>query len=311
MSWVTPLPSIFNSIRKTCKGVKDVYILFKKAANSQIKISMLAQTEKKYSHLKEFIKGLNSVVVAFSAGVDSTLLLKVSHDVLGDKAIAITAMSPTYPEDEVIQAKQLAKQIGARLLLLKTNEFEKEEFLANTPQRCFFCKTELFSLLKKEASNLGFEHILYGANADDINDFRPGMQAAKQAHAIAPLLEVGLTKAEIRDISKNLGLPTWNKPSYACLASRIPYGIRITTDTLKKIESGEKLLRELGFMQCRLRYHGDIARIEVLVEDLPIILKPGVRTKIIEELKHQGFKYITIDIEGYRTGSMNPQNNQV
>ncbi|MGB9734913.1 MAG: ATP-dependent sacrificial sulfur transferase LarE [bacterium] len=266
---------------------------------------MLEQTEAKYLKLKEFLRRLESAVIAFSAGVDSTLLLKVAHDELGDNVVAVTAVSPTYPSDELEQAKHLSNKIGARLILINTREFEKEEFFANTPQRCFFCKTELFSLLKEESLKLGFKHILYGANADDTNDFRPGMKAAQQAHAIAPLLEVGLTKSEIREISKYLGLETWNKPSYACLASRIPYGTRITPDILKKIEIGEKLLHELGFVQSRIRYHGDIARIEVLQEELPLIIKSEIRTRIIKQLKEQGFKYITVDIEGYRTGSMN------
>lgn len=266
---------------------------------------MLEQTEIKYSKLKEFIKHLDSAVIAFSAGVDSTLLLKVAYDELGENVVAVTAVSPTYPSDELKQAKRISKKIGARLIFVKTNEFENEQFLSNTPQRCFFCKSELFSILRKEALKLGFQHILYGANADDINDFRPGMKAAKQANAIAPLLEVGLTKSEIREISKHIGLETWNKPSYACLASRIPYGTRIELDILKKIEAGEKVLQELGFKQSRLRYHGDIARIEILPQYFPIIIKDEVRMKLINLFKQQGFKYVTIDIEGYRSGSMN------
>ena len=193
---------------------------------------MLTRVKTKYARLKQLIKQLGSVVIAFSAGVDSTLLLKVAHDVLGDKAVAITAVSPTYPANELEEAKQLASQIGARFMLVKTNEFKDENFLSNTPDRCFFCKTELFSLLKHKADKLHIKHVAYGANADDLKDFRPGMKAARQAHAIAPLLEANLTKDEIREISRELGLKTWNKPSYACLASRIPYGTSILAVSL-------------------------------------------------------------------------------
>lgn len=257
-------------------------------------------------HLKEQLKQLHSVAVAFSAGVDSTFLLKVAHDVLGDNAIAMTAVSPTYPAEELEEAKQLAGDIGAKLMLVETNEFNDENFLSNTPDRCFFCKTELFQLLKEKSQTLTIKHIIYGANADDLHDFRPGMKAAKQAQAVAPLLEAGLTKDEIREISRGLGLKTWNKPSYACLASRIPFGTRITSEALNRIEAGEKILRSSGFKQYRLRYHNDIARIEVLLEDFHLLLNQDIRARIIEQLKQSGFIYITIDLEGYRTGSMNP-----
>jgi len=262
----------------------------------------------KYSHLKSIFKHLHSTVVAFSAGVDSTLLLKVAHDVLGGNAIAITAVSPTYPAEELEEAKLLAKQIDARLLLIKTNEINDENFSSNPSDRCFFCKSELFTLLKQEADKLNLRHVVYGANADDLRDFRPGMKAAKKLHAVAPLLEAHLTKEEIREISRELGLKTWNKPSYACLASRIPYGTKITVDALGKIEAGERILHAFGFKQSRLRYHNEIARIEILPEDFARLFQNDIRARIIEQLKNIGFRYITIDLEGYRTGSMNSGN---
>ncbi len=260
----------------------------------------------KYDYLKTFIGNLGNAVIAFSGGVDSTFLLKVAYNMLGDSVIAMTAVSPTYPSIELEDARTLAKAIGVKHVLVKTGEFEDESYLANTPDRCFFCKQDLFLILREEADKAGIEHIIYGANADDLKDFRPGMKAAEKANAIAPLLEAGLTKDEIRILSKELGLSIWNKPSFACLASRIPYGTRITEKVLSRIEHGEELLRKLGFKQLRLRYHGDIARIEVLPEDISGIVKQETRVQILKGLKKLGFKYVTIDLEGYRTGSMNP-----
>ncbi len=261
--------------------------------------------EEKYDRLRASLGRLGSVAVAFSGGADSAFLLKVAHDVLGDHAIAVTAVSPTYPAEELRQARRIAKDIGIRLLPVHTDELRDENFSSNRPDRCFFCKTGLFSLLRQQANRLGIRHIAYGANADDTDDFRPGMKAAARAHAKAPLLDAGLTKEEIRAISRGLGLTTWDKPSSACLASRIPYGTRITIKALRMIESGEALLHTLGFRQCRIRCYNDIARIEVLPEDLHRLLDKSVQEKIVRQLKRSGFMYVTVDLEGYRTGSMN------
>lgn len=259
--------------------------------------------EQKFDELKQILKSLESVVIAFSGGVDSSFLAKVAYDVLGDKVVAVTADSTLYSEVE--EAKEIAKELGIKHELFFTEELDIPEFSDNPPERCYHCKKELFSKLWKIAREHGFKHVADGANYDDLGDYRPGMKAGAELSISSPLKDAKLTKSEIRKLSKRLGLSTWNKPSMACLASRFPYGTHITHEKLSVVGEAEQFLRELGIKQLRSRHHGNIARIEVLSEDLAILLKNGIREKIVEKFKRLGYTYVTVDLSGYRTGSMN------
>lgn len=261
--------------------------------------------DEKYNKLKEFIKELGSVVIAFSGGVDSTFLAKVCSDVLKDKALAVTATSSTYPEREFKEALKLAKEIGIRHKVIKSEELDIEGFSKNPINRCYYCKSELFSKLINVAKEEGLKYVLDGTNADDTGDFRPGRKAAKELGVVSPLLECGITKDEIRLLSKELGLPTWDKPAYACLSSRFPYGEEITVKKLSMVEMAENFLIDLGFSGIRVRHHGDIARIELKREQINRMIDSELRDKVVKKLKEIGFKYIALDLEGYRTGSMN------
>jgi len=261
--------------------------------------------EERLGKLKDILKEMKSVLIAYSGGVDSTFLLKVAKDTLKNKVVAVTATSLTYPMEEFEEAKKLAKMIGVKHIVVETNELEDPEFTSNSPQRCYYCKKELFSLLKKIAKENSIEQIADGSNADDVQDFRPGIQAACEFGVRSPLKEAGLTKSEIRLLSKKMGLPTWSKPSFACLSSRFPYGMRINKKDLLKVAEGERFLRKLGFSQVRVRHYEDTARIEVLHSEMPKLFEDGVKEKIVEKFKQLDYTYITIDLEGYRTGSMN------
>lgn len=267
---------------------------------------MNPELESKYSRLKSILKNLGSLIIAYSGGVDSTLLLNVAVDVLGKNALAIIGRSETYPIREYEEAIQFASTIGAAWEEIKTEETDNLKFKENPVDRCYFCKTELFTKLRQVAQRKGIRWIADGSITDDLLDFRPGMKAKKEQNVCSPLLEAGLSKADVRELSKHLGLPTWDKGSFACLSSRFPYGTAITKEALQKIDAAETMLRHLGFRYYRVRYHDSkTARIEVGTEEIPRLIDPDLRNKIVADIKHLGFTYVTLDLQGYRTGSMN------
>lgn len=258
---------------------------------------------KKLENLKSIIEKTGGAVVAFSGGVDSTFLLKVAHEVLGDKVIAITANSETYPRRELEEARSFAKTLGVKHIIVETLELEIAGFADNPPDRCYYCKHELFSKLTEIAKSNGLDYVFDGSNYDDRNDHRPGMRAAKQLGVISPLKAAEMTKDDIRQLSKEFGLSTWNKPSFACLSSRFPYGTKITPEKLVVIGEAEDFIRELGFQELRVRHHDTIARIEVGKNDLEKIIPYA--DAIVNKVKSLGFLYVTLDLSGYNTGSMN------
>lgn len=260
--------------------------------------------EKKIEKLKKHLKRLKKVIVAYSGGVDSSFLLKVAVDALGkNNIIAVCGISPTYTEEERKFAKNFCKKLGIKLIEVKTEEFKDKNFINNPPDRCFLCKKELFGKIEEIRKKFNFFYIVDGTNKDDESDYRPGEKAKKIYNILSPLKECGMRKDEIREMSKKLNLPTWNKPQMACLASRIPYGEKITKEKLERIKKGEKFLYSLGFKIIRIRDYNELAKIEVDKEEIEKVIR--FKDKIIKRLKKVGYKYITLDLEGYRTGSMN------
>lgn len=255
--------------------------------------------------LKSKIKEHESLVVAFSGGVDSSFLLKVAHEVLGDKVLGVTARSATYPEREFNEAVEFAKEYGISQSVIVSEELEVEGFSENTVNRCYLCKHELFEKIKTLALEGGYKYVAEGSNLDDLGDFRPGLKAVKELEVVSPLRDANLTKDDIRILSKQMGLKTWDKPSFACLSSRFPYGQTITKEKLQMVDKAEQLLFDMGFKQVRVRHHGDIARIEINEKDFEIFSSQEVRNKIYVYFKELGFSYTALDLKGYRTGSMN------
>ncbi len=262
-------------------------------------------TEQKWDRLKDLLREMGCAVVAYSGGVDSSLLLKAASDALGANVIAVTADSETYPAGELDAAREVARSLGVTHRVLHTSELSNEEFVKNPPDRCYFCKKELFANLRQLAEKEGIAFILDGSNTDDLKDYRPGAKAAAEYGVRSPLREAGFSKSDVRDCARSLNLPVWDKPSLACLSSRIPYGTRITPRTLHMIQEAEDCLRVLGFGQVRVRHHGDTARIEMDPGEFGQVLSGETGQKIIAELKRIGYTYVCLDLEGYRTGSMN------
>ena len=267
---------------------------------------MVSESDSKRQRLFDLIRQMRRVMVAFSAGVDSTVLLKASLGVLGrENVLAVTGVSPSLASRELESVRQLAAALDAPLELLPTAEMSNPNYAANPAERCYYCKNELFTKLKALADERGFEAVVCGVNADDTGDFRPGIDAARQMGVRMPLLEAGLTKAEIRQLARDMGLPNWQKPALACLASRIPYGTPITLASLSQVEKAENFLYERGFGVLRVRHHQKLARIEVPVEDLPRLLAEPLRSELVVFFKSIGYTYVTVDLQGFRSGSAN------
>ena len=259
----------------------------------------------KLDRMRAIFAPMRSLIVAFSGGVDSTLVLKVAHDALGDSVLALTTTSPTMPDEDRDSALAMARLIGARHLVVESNELEIPGYAANPLNRCYLCKHNLFTVCEAKAAQLGIEEIVDGLNLDDLHDYRPGMQAASEKRVRHPLVEAEMTKADVRELSRSMGLPTWDRPASPCLSSRFPYGTEITPEGLEKVAAGEKLLHSMGFAVARVRYHGEVARLELEQSQIARIFEPEIRETIDREFKKIGFRFVAIDLKGFRSGSLN------
>lgn len=262
--------------------------------------------DRKYNQLRDILSGLGSVAIGFSGGIDSTLLIRVATEVLQDRALAVIGRSETYPSREFEEAVRMAEEFGTKFRVVRTEETDDLKFRENPPNRCYFCKTELFGKLHQIAREEGIRWIADGTIVDDLSDFRPGMKAKSEQEIRSPLLEAGFTKQDVRELAQLLGIPTWDKPSFACLASRFPYGFGITKENLMNVDTAETLMRDLGFRFFRVRHHDDrTARLEIGPQEFEKLFENGTRETIVAELKKLGYVYVTLDLQGYRTGSMN------
>ena len=259
----------------------------------------------KLVRMKAGFAPMRSVIVAFSGGVDSTFVLKVAYETLGDSVLALTTTSPTMPDEDRESAIAMARLIGARHLIVESNELEIPGYSANPLNRCYLCKHNLFTVCEAKAAELGIDEIVDGLNLDDLNDYRPGMQAASEKRVRHPLVEAEMTKAEVRELSRSMGLPTWDRPASPCLSSRFPYGTEITPEGLMKVAAGEKLLHSMGFAIARVRYHGEVARLELEQSEIARVFEPALRETIDREFKKIGFRFVAIDLKGFRSGSLN------
>jgi uncharacterized protein len=268
-------------------------------------VSLAPALDAKYARLVDLLREMRHVVVAFSGGVDSTLLARAAGDALGAGALLVTADSETYPEAELAEARRLAELMGLRHVVVQTEELANPEYARNGANRCFFCKEELFTRLAPIAAREGIATLVYGANLDDRGDHRPGMKSAQARGVRAPLIEAELGKAEIRELSRALGLPTWDKPSFACLSSRFQYGDRITAEKLRQVDAAEAFVRSLGFRQFRVRHHDRLARLEIPLEEMPRLWQDGRHAAIVARFRELGYVYVTVDLNGFQSGSAN------
>ena len=281
--------------------------MFLRAACENPLAMVTTEVGRKLERLHEAISATEGVVVAYSGGIDSTVVAVVAARALGDRAIAVTAVSPSLPPGEAGEARRLAAHLGIRHRIVRTHEVERSDYLANGLDRCYHCKTELYDVLVRVAEEGDYPVVVSGANLDDLGDFRPGLTAAAEHGVRHPLVEAGMTKSDVRHAARQLAIPTWDKPASACLASRIPFGVTITVEELSKVGRAERAVKDLGFRQCRVRAHGDVARIEVEAADVARLAEPEVRERVIEALQALGYRYVTLDLEGFRSGSMNPE----
>ncbi len=270
-----------------------------------VELSNPARLREKEDCLFSELRRMGRVIVAFSGGTDSAYLAWAANRAIGSNAVAITADSASLPESHKRDAEAFVAAFGIAHEYVQTHEFDNPDYAQNGPDRCFHCKDELFTRLEEVGRERGYEHIVYGVNVDDLGDYRPGQNAARQHEVAAPLADAGLTKAEIRELSRLAGLPTWDRPAAACLSSRIPYGTPVTIENVKTVESGEEQLKALGFRQFRVRFHGEVARIEIARDEMPRALTMEMAARLTEIFKGLGFKYVTLDLEGYRQGSLN------